>query len=83
MNFLFEGITISHVEPCDKLQTVFPASDGQILAAVSKVEGQRVLVDCGYTHYYYGKSELYRAINRTAGTIRFAENVAAYLERKD
>jgi hypothetical protein len=83
VNFIFEGITISHVEPCDKLETAFTASDGQILAAVSKVRGQRVVIDCGYTHYYYGKSELYRPINRAAGTVRFAENVAAYLQAKE
>jgi hypothetical protein len=83
VNFIFEGITISHVDPCDKLQTVFTASDGQILCAVSKVQGPRIVIDCGYTHYYYGKSELYRPITRAAGTVRFAENVAAYLQGKE
>jgi hypothetical protein len=82
LNFLYEGITISHVEPCDKLDKAILASDGQILAAVSRDPKQRVVIDCGWTRYYYGATDANRFITRTAGTIRFGENVAVYLMGK-
>jgi hypothetical protein len=82
LNFLYEGITISHVEPCDKLDKAVLASDGQILAAVSRNPRQRVVIDCGWTRYYYGTTDANRFITRTAGTIRFGENVAVYLMGK-
>ncbi len=82
INFLYEGITISHVKPCNYLSTAVLASDGKILLAVSRVPGQRVVIDCGWTRYYYGNSENMRFITRTAGTPRLAENIAAYLMGK-
>ncbi len=82
INFLYEGITISHVGPCDKLATAILASDKQILMAVSKVPGQRVVIDCGFTRYYYGTTDSMRFATKTAGTVRMAENVAAYLMGK-
>lgn len=73
INFIYEGITISHLTPNDQLQTVLVASDGQILASVAKDKRLRVIMDCGYTRYFPGY------INETAGTLRYAENVAAFL----
>ena len=75
LNFFWEGITISHVVTTDKLETAVLASDGKCLIAVSKVPKQRVVIDCGWTRYYP------MFINKTAGTVRLAENVAAYLQR--
>lgn len=81
VNFIFEGSTISHLDPCLGLQTVLKASDGQILAAVATDPMQRVVVDCGFTRYMY--SSQYKFVVETAGTIRYAENIAAYLMGKD
>jgi hypothetical protein len=83
INFLYEGITISHVVPCDKMATAILASDGKILAATSKIPKYRVVIDCGWTRYYYGDTEEMRFITRTAGTARLGENVAAYLQGKE
>jgi len=81
VNFIYEGMTISHIEPTPRLQTVLKASDGQILAAVSRNPRQRVVVDCGWTRYYYSAGS--RFVTETAGTLRYAENIAAYLMGKE
>lgn len=81
VNFIFEGVTVSHLHPCPGLQTVLKAGDGQILAAVATDPLQRVVVDCGWTRYYYSVEARY--VVETAGTIRYAENIAAYLMGKD
>jgi hypothetical protein len=81
VNFIFEGVTISHIEPTPRLQVVLTASDGQILAAVSSDTRRRVVVDCGFTRYFY--SGLARCVTETAGTVRYAENISAYLMYKD
>jgi hypothetical protein len=73
INFIYEGITISHLTPNNQLETVLVASDGQILASVAKDKRRRVILDCGYTRYFP------EYINETAGTLRYAENVAAFL----
>ncbi len=82
VNFLFEGITISNVSPSDKLDVAMKASDGQTLLAVSKVPGQRVVIDCGFTRYCHGPTERTSYIAKTPGTVRLAQNVAAYLAGK-
>ena len=81
VNFIFEGITVSHIAPTTHLQTVLTANDKQILAAVSLDPGQRVVVDCGWTRYFFSREGRY--VTDTAGTIRYAENIAAYLMGKD
>ena len=73
IHYLYEGITISHIEPNAALQTVLTASDKQILAAVPRNTKLRVVVDCGFTRYYT------QYTTTTAGTLRYAENVAAFL----
>lgn len=73
ISFLYEGYTVSHLEPSAKLRPILLASDGQTLAAAADVPNQRVVIDCGWTRYY---SEV--AAER-AGTLRYAENVAAFL----
>ena len=83
VNFLYEGITVSNVSKSDKLQTALKASDGQTLVAVSKVPGQRVVIDCGFTRYCHGPTPRTSYILKTAGTIRLAQNIAAYLAGKD
>ncbi|MFO0870703.1 MAG: hypothetical protein U0935_17375 [Pirellulales bacterium] len=81
VNFIFEGVTISNLAPTDRLATVLTASDGLILAAVARDKSLRVILDCGWTRYYY--TPQHRFITETAGTLRYAENIAAYLMGKD
>jgi hypothetical protein len=83
VNFLFEGITISHVTKSDRLAAALKASDGKTLVAVSKVPGQRVVIDCGFTRYCHGPTERTSYVLKTPGTIRLAQNIAAYLAGKD
>ena len=73
IKFIYEGSSISHLTPNDQLETVLVASDGQILASVAKDKRLRVIMDCGFTRYYP------QFISETAGTLRYAENVAGYL----
>lgn len=83
VNFLYEGITVSNVSKSDKLDVAMKASDGKTLIAVSKVAGQRVVIDCGFTRYCHGPTERTSYIAKTAGTVRLAQNIAAYLAGKD
>ena len=83
VNFLFEGITVSNVSKSDKLGAALLASDGKTLIAVSKVPGQRVVIDCGFTRYCHGPTERTSYVFKTAGTIRLGQNIAAYLAGKD
>ena len=83
VNFLFEGITVSNVSVSDKLDAALRASDGKTLIAVSKVPGRRVVIDCGFTRYCHGPTERTSYVSKTAGTVRLAQNVAAYLAGKD
>jgi phage FluMu protein Com len=83
VNHLFEGITVSNVSKSDKLEVAMRASDGKTLIAVSKVAGQRVVIDCGFTRYCHGPTERTSYIQKTAGTVRLAQNIAAYLAGKD
>jgi hypothetical protein len=82
VNFLYEGITISHLKPSKKLEVAVRASDGNILVAFAKDRKLRVVIDCGFTRYYYGGGGQ-DFVTRTAGTIRFGENMAAFLMGKD
>ena len=82
VNFLFEGITVSHVGKSDKLEPALTASDGRALLAVSKVPGQRVVIDCGFTRYCHGPTERTSYVSKTPGTVRLGQNVAAYLAGK-
>ncbi len=76
MTHLAEGITISHISESKRLKTIITASDGKPLVAVSSSESLRVVVDCGYTRFFYlpkvnGNLYKHRA--------RFARNVAMFL----
>jgi hypothetical protein len=82
VNFIYEGITVSHFTETPALDVVLRASDGQPVIGVAKQPGQRVVLDCGCTRYYYGPAPSMHYITKTAGTVRFAENVAAYLMGK-
>jgi Fe-S cluster biosynthesis and repair protein YggX len=81
--YIYEGITISHIDPPSRnvLTPVLRASDGQVLAAVARDRRQRVVLDCGFTRYYYSPQGQF--VTKTAGTLRYAENIAAYLAGKD
>jgi hypothetical protein len=83
VNFLYEGITISNVGISDKLELALKASDGQPLIAVSKVSGQRVVIDCAFTQFCHGPTERTSYVLKSAGAVRLAQNIAAYLAGKD
>ncbi len=83
VNFLYEGITISNVGISDKLEVALKASDGQPLIAISKVPGQRVVIDCAFTQFCHGPTERTSYILKSAGAVRLAQNIAAYLAGKD
>jgi hypothetical protein len=84
VNFIYEGITISHFAETKKLRVVMRGSDGKTLVGVSNVPGMRVVLDCGYTRYFFDeKNPDTSFINATAGTLRFGENVAAFLQGKE
>jgi hypothetical protein len=82
VNFVFEGITVSHVTKSEKLDVALAASDGKALVAVSKVPGVRAVIDCGFTRYCHGPTERTSYVLKTAGTVRLAQNVAAHLAGK-
>lgn len=81
VNFVFEGITVSHVGMSDRLEVALKASNGQAILAVSKVPGQRVVIDCGFTRYCHGPTERTSYIQKTAGTVRLGQNIAAWLAK--
>lgn len=81
INFLFEGITVSHFQRTNRLKEVLMASNRQPLAGVSARKWERVVIDCGSTRYFsLGPKP---PVKETAGTLRYAENIAAYLAGKD
>lgn len=82
VNFLYEGITISNVEKSHKLEVALKASDGQPLIAVSKVPGQKVVIDCAFTQFCHGPTERTSYILKSAGAVRLAQNIATYLARE-
>jgi len=85
VNFVYEGITLSHFDETPKLKVIMRASDGKPLVGVPTEKGKRVIVDCGFTRYFCDPSSPETAgyINITAGTLRYGENVAAYLMGKE
>lgn len=83
INFVYEGITIGNAGASEKLEAAMRASDGKPLLAVSKVPGQRVVIDCGGTRYCHGPNEETSFILKTAGTVPLAQNIAAYLAGKN
>lgn len=82
VNFVYEGITISHPSASSKLEVALRASDGEPVIAVSKEPGLRVIIDCGFTRYCHGPNDDVSFILMTAGTTRLAQNMAAYLAGK-
>lgn len=82
VNFVYEGITISHPSASNKLDVALRASDGEPVIAVSKEPGLRVIIDCGFTRYCHGPNDDVSFILMTAGTPRLAQNMAAYLAGK-
>ena len=82
VNFVYEGITISHPSASNKLDVALRASDGEPVIAVAKEPGLRVIIDCGFTRYCHGPNDDVSFILMTAGTPRLAQNMAAYLAGK-
>jgi hypothetical protein len=83
VNFVYEGITISSIAKSDKLEVALNGSDGKPVVSLSKSPKRRVVIDCGFTRYYHSPDPGLNFIEKTAGTTRLAQNMAAYLAGKD
>ena len=81
VNFFYEGITLSHFKETPRLKTAFYASDNKPLCGISQVPSVNVVVDCGFTRYAWGGNPTHNSsyVTRAAGTIRYGQNISAYL----
>jgi len=83
VNFVYEGITISNISTSNKLDVVLRASDGKSVVVASNDPDLRVIIDCGFTRYYFAPGDDSATfITKTAGTPRLAQNIAAFLAGK-
>ena len=73
---IFEGITIAALTPSKDLEVILRASDNQDLVAVSRRQGERLVIDGAFTRLYCGWEENART------STQWYQNVAAYLAGK-
>lgn len=72
LEYVYEGITISKInDPQQKLKPLIWSTDGNVVAAIYEDQGQRLIIDGGFTRLYYNWD--------TAGTGRYVKNAAAWL----
>jgi uncharacterized protein YegL len=75
VNNLYEGITICTIAPVPGITTLGKSHDGQYCLGCFEQEGQRVVLDAGFT-------KLYTAFyHRSAGLGRYLSNIAFWLAR--
>jgi len=72
LNYVFEGDSISCIESTDKMVPILFNSEGELLLAAAAERDYRILVDGGWTRYA-------RRYAQSAGSLRLAENAAAFL----
>lgn len=75
LNYVFEGDTISRIESANNLVPILYNSNGELLLAAAADPEHCILVDGGWTRYI-------RRYAQSAGSLRLAENAAAYLSGK-
>jgi hypothetical protein len=75
VNNLYEGITICTIDPGPGVTVVGKSHDGQRCVGCFEREGQRVVLDTGYTKLY---TEYY---DKSAGLGRYLSNIAFWLAR--
>lgn len=72
LEYVFEGITISKIQdPKNHLTPLIWSTDGNIVTAIYENQGQRLILDGGFTRLYCNWD--------TAGTGRYVKNAAAWL----
>ncbi len=72
LEFVYEGVTISKINDPNQVMTpLIWSSDGNVVAAIYEDQGQRLIIDGGFTR-------LYGSWNN-AGTGRYVKNAAAWL----
>lgn len=72
LEFVYEGITISKInDPNQQLTPLIWSTDGNVVTAIYENQGQRLILDGGFTRLYYNWD--------TAGTGRYVKNAAAWL----
>ena len=75
VNNLYEGITICTIDPVPGITILGTSHDGQRCLGCFEREGQRVVLDTGFTKLY---RELY---HKSAGLGRYLSNIAFWLAR--
>jgi hypothetical protein len=72
LEFVYEGITISKInDPKQNMTPLIWSSDGNVVTAVYENQGQRLIIDGGFTRLFHNWD--------TAGTGRYVKNAAAWL----
>lgn len=72
LEYVYEGITISQIhDPNKKMKPLIWSTDGNVVTAIYEDQGQRLIIDGGFTRLYYNWD--------TAGTGRYVKNAAAWL----
>jgi hypothetical protein len=72
LEYVYEGITISQIhDPQKKMKPLIWSTDGNVVTAIYEDQGQRLIIDGGFTRLYYNWD--------TAGTGRYVKNAAAWL----
>lgn len=72
LEFVYEGITISQIhDPNQQMTPLVWSTDGNVVTAIYENQGQRLIIDGGFTRLYYNWD--------TAGTGRYVKNAAAWL----
>jgi len=75
VNNLYEGITICSIEPTSAVTILGQSHDGQSCLGCFEREGQRIVLDTGFT-------KLYREFfHKSAGLGRYLSNIAFWLAR--
>lgn len=72
LEYVYEGITISKInDPQQVMTPLVWSTDGEVVAAIYEDQGQRLIIDGGFTRLYYKWN--------SAGTGRYVKNAAAWL----
>ncbi|HZO64489.1 MAG TPA: hypothetical protein VFB74_05765 [Kribbellaceae bacterium] len=75
VNNLYEGITICTIQPAPGVTILGQSHDGQLCFGCLEREGQRIVLETGFTKLYD------RMFNRSAGLGRYLSNIAFWLAR--
>ncbi len=72
LEYVYEGITIAKInDPHQNMNPLIWSTDGNVVAAIYENQGQRLIIDGGFTRLYCNWD--------SAGTGRYVKNAAAWL----